>query len=372
MRKKANQRKPLKIAYAAMLDLLRSNREVYLQLKNACKEVTVIDPWKSGFKPGFRFSALAGLLRTFLKNPVNFRNYYLKNPGSFKEMTKICTRILEKTEPDAILQKQTLFRIDTLKISCPYFIYTDFTMKLAIREYPLWAPFVDKNEMERYLELESAAYKSTKMIFTYCDHTRASLIKDYGIAPQKVKTVGLGYNFSSFPDISNKKYGPKFLFVGNDSRRKGYSTLTKAFEVARKKNSSLELTVVGRVKDQKQAGVTFLNEVNHEKMSEIFDQHSVLVVPSLCDPLPNVIIEAFGRGLPVIATTVDGIPEVVKPNLTGALFNPNDCKTLSSLLLHYAKNTMLMKRQGRNCQKLVRNNYQWSIVVNKILEHLPK
>jgi glycosyltransferase involved in cell wall biosynthesis len=71
----------------------------------------------------------------------------------------------------------------------------------------------------------------------------------------------------------------------------------------------------------------------------------IFALPSLSEGTPNSIIEAMLQGLPVVASAVGGIPDMVTPE-TGLLVPPNDCDALAEAILRLAKNAKLRERMG--------------------------
>lgn len=69
------------------------------------------------------------------------------------------------------------------------------------------------------------------------------------------------------------------------------------------------------------ASVTFFERLPRDQVEqEIYQKIDFLLVPSLRDPFPTVILEALARGVPVIARAVDGIPEMIDDGVSGFLF----------------------------------------------------
>jgi glycosyltransferase involved in cell wall biosynthesis len=59
----------------------------------------------------------------------------------------------------------------------------------------------------------------------------------------------------------------------------------------------------------------------------------LLVLPSYSEGLPNVVLEAFAAGVPVVATTAGGTPEIVEEGVSGHLVKPGDAATLADRIL---------------------------------------
>jgi glycosyltransferase involved in cell wall biosynthesis len=72
---------------------------------------------------------------------------------------------------------------------------------------------------------------------------------------------------------------------------------------------------------------------------------NVFVLPSLTEGTPNCIMEAMAHGLPVISTTVGGIPDVVTPE-SGILVPPEDTEALAVAMLRLAADPALRTRMG--------------------------
>ena len=86
---------------------------------------------------------------------------------------------------------------------------------------------------------------------------------------------------------------------------------------------------------QKQgASIQFFNYVSHDELLPHLKKADVLIMPTLCyENRPEVIIEALREGVPVIASRIGGIPELITNNENGFLFTPGSKEELSKLLL---------------------------------------
>jgi colanic acid/amylovoran biosynthesis glycosyltransferase len=75
-----------------------------------------------------------------------------------------------------------------------------------------------------------------------------------------------------------------------------------------------------------------------EELIELYREATIFALPSIVaesgdrDGIPNVLVEAMRLGLPVVSTTVSGIPELVVDGETGLLVPPRDAPTLASAL----------------------------------------
>jgi glycosyltransferase involved in cell wall biosynthesis len=121
----------------------------------------------------------------------------------------------------------------------------------------------------------------------------------------------------------------QFLVVGDDIEGKGaYRALME--EYARSLGIASQVRFVGFRS----------NAVDWVAASD------VIVLPSLKEGLPLSLAEAHGCGKPVVATRVDGIPEIVEHGVTGFLFEPHDIGVMSDAILRLLQDPTLRTRMG--------------------------
>jgi glycosyltransferase involved in cell wall biosynthesis len=89
----------------------------------------------------------------------------------------------------------------------------------------------------------------------------------------------------------------------------------------------------------------------------ILDEVDVLVVPSYTEAMSNAVLEGMAKGLPVIATAVDGNLETVVDGLTGRLVPPKDPTAIAEAMLAYAADPGLLERQGRAARSRVESAF---------------
>ena len=133
--------------------------------------------------------------------------------------------------------------------------------------------------------------------------------------------------------------GKDFLFVGGITEFKGPSIAVKAFKKITNKNIKLHIVGNGSYLDtlkiiaDKDKRIIFHGFTQGVDLDEIFNKCSCLIFPSLgYESFGLVIIEAMSRGLPVIASKIGGIPELVKDDYNGFLFEPGDVDSLQHII----------------------------------------
>jgi len=92
----------------------------------------------------------------------------------------------------------------------------------------------------------------------------------------------------------------------------------------------------------------------------------ILVLASLWEGLPGVIAEAMASGLPVVATNVGGIPELVVDGKTGLLVPPGDATSLADALSRLIDDPDLRYRLGVEGYHRISTYFRWEDKVSKL------
>ncbi|MEI8018866.1 MAG: glycosyltransferase family 4 protein [Schlesneria sp.] len=134
---------------------------------------------------------------------------------------------------------------------------------------------------------------------------------------------------------------PYLLAMGSLFRRKGFDILLEAF--ARIRGDEVDLLIAGdgpelhrltelanRLGASNQ--VRFLRHVSGQAKINLLRSALFLVAPSRCEPFANAILEGLASGLPIVASEVDGNPELVHPDRNGVLFPNEDVEALTEQL----------------------------------------
>ncbi|HEY6761016.1 MAG TPA: glycosyltransferase family 4 protein [Baekduia sp.] len=135
---------------------------------------------------------------------------------------------------------------------------------------------------------------------------------------------------------------PVVGFVGRLVPRKGALELVKAAPAIRAARPDVRVVIVGDdpYEDEDTAYATAVrasSKVDHvgrvAEAAGILGQLDVLVLPSTQEPFGTVVAEAMAAGTPVVATRVDGLPELVQDGVTGKLVEPGDTAGLAVAVL---------------------------------------
>ena len=136
----------------------------------------------------------------------------------------------------------------------------------------------------------------------------------------------------------------KIVFIGNVCRTKGIHLLIDA---AKQLGSSVDITVYGplvniSLDEMKEVGIVYGGVLSYDTVHNTLRKFDYLCLPTIHDGegYPGCILEAFNAGLPVISSCWRSIPELVKENETGILFEPGNSIDLVAAINKAKKNKM--------------------------------
>jgi glycosyltransferase involved in cell wall biosynthesis len=142
-----------------------------------------------------------------------------------------------------------------------------------------------------------------------------------------------------------------FLFVGRLSPEKGIAALAQAWDG--RTGASLRVAGTGPAGGEiaSRPGVAMLGALSQDSVQREMRAALALVMPSIWyENFPRTLVEAFGVGLPVIASRLGALAELVEDGVTGLLFAPGDPDALAERLRWAADNPQRMAWMGANAR----------------------
>lgn len=94
----------------------------------------------------------------------------------------------------------------------------------------------------------------------------------------------------------------------------------------------------------------------------------LLVLPSLGEGCPNVVLEAFACGKPVVASKVGGVPDLVQHKKNGLLINPRDVEGLADSIRFLVDNLELTRTMGKNAREFAEKELDWGVTTNRVIQ----
>lgn len=170
---------------------------------------------------------------------------------------------------------------------------------------------------------------------------------------------------------------PLFLFVGVLSPLKRPSDLVSVHSGLCKRFPNLQTVFCGDAEDpgykfklQAMAAerVSFRGCIDLAGLIDLFAKATALVLPSAQENAPMVIAEAMAAGVPVVATDIGGVTEMVERGGSGFLYEPGDVNALASYLELLIDSPTLLHEMGLNARKKALARYHPQIVGQQIIE----
>jgi len=173
--------------------------------------------------------------------------------------------------------------------------------------------------------------------------------------------LGVDFEFLYAPlDISKfeildtvSKIENQVVYIGRDSYEKGIDILRE-----------IESKINGKV--------VFCTDMEWKDAMTILKESSLLVIPSRMESIPQVIKEAFYLKVPIVATNVGGIPELIKNNVSGILVPPNDPFKLLDAINKLLEDKECSKKIAENGYDFVINNLTWETLLPKYVQFYEK
>ena len=130
----------------------------------------------------------------------------------------------------------------------------------------------------------------------------------------------------------------RIAYLGSLKKLKGTDLLLAAFEQFNNEKVELHIAGSGEMKElvekaaEENQNIKYYGWVDTQKVNEVLNDSDVLVCPSHSEVFGIVILDAYNNGVPVIASAVGGIPEIVENEKTGLLFEPGNKEELLNCL----------------------------------------
>ncbi|MEM8960095.1 MAG: glycosyltransferase family 4 protein [Acidobacteriota bacterium] len=210
--------------------------------------------------------------------------------------------------------------------------------------------------------------------------TAAELERDYRVSDVDVlPNVTGGLEITTEPPSDNDEPSGYLLYVGRLRIRKAVEVLLEALAEVRARHPDVRVLIAGDG-EQREAlerrarelglgdTVRFLGRASAARVRRLLASARALAVPSIYEGMPLVILEAMEAAVPVVATTVSGIPEVVVDGETGWLVPPEHPPELARALIEVLADPSRATTRGEAGQRRLDELYRPDVVAARWLE----
>lgn len=267
----------------------------------------------------------------------------------------------------------------------PHFVYFGLLRRVSRWKLILTFQGSDAHGISRWKGLNRA---SMRHLFRSADHISAvakSLLHKVFAAfpfitvPQSVIPNGSAATANARLPISEHSLPADFILsAGHLIHRKGFDVLVRGFAMAHDRVPNLQLLIAGDgierdsltelIKDCKL--VDFVHLVgwrDHSQMLDLMSRCLFFVLTSRAEGLPLVIAEAMMSGKTVLATAVDGVPDIVDHKITGVLVKPEDADAVAAGICELTLDTDLRIRMERAAKAQATKAFSWKSIAGQYL-----
>ena len=205
-----------------------------------------------------------------------------------------------------------------------------------------------------------------------------------GVRPEKITVTYLGLNPESlgieegpamFGQLRRQNAPPLIGAIANYRKIKGLEYLIDAADLLFKQNLKFQLVIVGKDhKAQLESYVSRAKSKSQIKLAGFLTKpwtlmaySDCLVIPSLSEGVPQVAVEALALRVPVVATNVGGLSEIIVPDITGLLVPPRDPEQLASAIHSVISSTEMAARIRDNGLNRFHEKFTMEAMCNNLL-----
>ncbi len=204
---------------------------------------------------------------------------------------------------------------------------------------------------------------AARLIVTETDYAERFLRERFSDSANRIHRIYNGLDLTPFKRADFSSTPPLIVAVGRLIAKKGFLDLLRACRLLMERGKSFRCEIIGEgpLEQELREQIAQLDLEDYVELPGAKPQHeirehlaaaSAFVLPSVVDPdggmdnLPTVIMEAMAAGLPVVSTSIGGIPEMVIQNETGFLVPPDDVAALAGAIERLLDDISLARRFG--------------------------
>jgi len=203
------------------------------------------------------------------------------------------------------------------------------------------------------------------------------IMKYYGIKKEKIRIIPNPVDINLFKPANKRPEAPVFIWVGRFVPEKGLQYLIGAMREVVKIYRDTKLILVGDgpllpyiknlVKNYNlESNVVFTGFIEHNRIPEILSKAYAFIFPSLSEGMPVAVLEAMACGLPVIASDLPGIREIIRNGYNGILVPSKSTFALKEAMIRLISNEQLAKKMGERARKHIEKRHSWDCVLKAL------
>ena len=195
------------------------------------------------------------------------------------------------------------------------------------------------------------------------------------------KFKSINENTFWFPNVRNKPtidakikiFSKRFVFISHVIKEKGIDEIVKVRKLL---DDSYIIDIYGPIHDSKYSieyfkenNISYKGVLKAEEVLKTLNEYDVLLLPSYKEGYPGIVIESYSIGIPVIATALPGLKEIVDEYETGILIEPKNVQELKKAIEYFnEENYQQMAKSAKEKFSLFDSQKQSSQFINKVLD----
>jgi colanic acid/amylovoran biosynthesis glycosyltransferase len=224
-----------------------------------------------------------------------------------------------------------------------------------------------------------------RFVVSVSDYGADYLRSKFPFAANKIYRVYNGLNLDQFFPANSRSLPTRVISVGRLIPKKGYPELIEACSILRQQGFDFHCQIVGGGPEHlplrqliEARGLSNTIELSGPKSQteivELLAQSQIFVFPARQDEtgdrdnLPTVLIEAMASGLPVVASRLAGIPEIISDQSNGILVAPDDPEALAGAIRSLLVDPQKGQRLGAAGLKVAREKFSLGDTVRELIE----
>ncbi len=204
-------------------------------------------------------------------------------------------------------------------------------------------------------------FASCAALAPWSQWAQSSLENDYGVDPSKIVVIPPGVDIEAWaPRPVTRPSLPQVLFVGGDFRRKGGDLVLEWFRERGRGRCELRIVSEDPATDGLQAPDIHVYRglrPNDTELRNVYWGSDVFVLASRSEPFGIACVEALAAGLPVVATAVGGLTDIVDPGKDGLLVTPGEARAMGAAIESLLEAPALRRAMGVHGMAVARERF---------------
>ena len=318
----------------------------------------------------------------FLQDNPNFNiifgKYYTRFPRFiFKNfLLKKIEKIIWKINPDIITVHGTEFPYGLVldKVNYPSLIWIQGVINLVIKTG-------SNPNLIRQRKIEDDIFRNQKYFITIKGNMEEAILEKN----PRAEFFNVNYPVSELAfklKNENMIIDSDIVFVGAVLKRKGIEDLIEAVSLIKTSYPDIRVKVVGKYDLNYMAYLNKkMNEkelTNNFKFTGLLNDHNevlielkksqIFVLPTHVDSGPRSVAESMAIGVPVISYNLDGLPAMIKNNVSGILVEKHNIEKLADAILELLRDGVKRKKLAEEAYLFAKENFYTPEIINKLFD----